>query len=198
MSHCALSRLCLGIICWLDHALSYRFWICWFLLLFVRFMFSILFLISLVVGEKNLISFSLHLAMRCYFPFLAFSSDLGFLPTINMHIIRFFRFSGAGEVCEEILLGQVCFEFPVISYIALFVISVIFLVLFVDWVYVWKNLFFMRLFLCLFVRLMFGMLFLISLVVCKMNLISFSLHVAVRCYFPFLAFSSDLGFFANH
>ena len=34
--------------------------------------------------------------------------------------------SGAGEVYEEILLGQVCFEFPVISYIALFVISVMF------------------------------------------------------------------------
>ena len=51
---------------------------CLFLCLFVRFMFSILFLISLVVGEKNLIYFSLPVAMRCYFPFLAFSSNLGF------------------------------------------------------------------------------------------------------------------------
>ena len=45
---------------------------------------------------------------------------------------------------------------------------------------------------------MFGCLFLISYVMYEKNLISISLHCAIGCYFPFLVFSFDLGFFPFH
>ena len=38
----------------------------------------------------------------------------------------------------------------------------------------------------------------ISFVVYCRNLISFSLHFSMGCYFPFFFFSLDLGFFAKH
>ena len=64
--------------------------------------------------------------------------------------------------------------------------------------YVLENLFEIYWLLCLFASLMFGCSFLISYVMYEKNLISISLHCAIGCYFPFLVFSFDLGFFPFH
>ena len=45
---------------------------------------------------------------------------------------------------------------------------------------------------------MFGFLFMILLVFYEMHFISLSLYFLMGCYFPFLVFSSELGFFAPH
>ena len=58
ISHCSIYLLCLGMICWLDLCIIEFIWNMFILFWFVRLTFHFLFLISFVVGEKSVISFS--------------------------------------------------------------------------------------------------------------------------------------------
>ena len=95
------------------------------------------------------------------------------LPTINMHIAGFFRFLGSRRsvwinTSWASLLRIPCFlQYRLVCYLCYV------WVLFVDLIYALSYRFWICLFLCLFMRFMFGVLFLISFVVCEKRLIYF-------------------------
>ena len=112
ISHCSIYFLCLGMICWLDLCMIEFIWNMLIMFWFVRFTFHFLFLISLIVGEKNVISFS-GLFMWSRLLWQAFLSIW----------LDFSGFSEAREVSEEVLLIKVYFVFLFVCYIAIFIIS---------------------------------------------------------------------------
>ena len=137
--------------------------------------------------------------MGCCFRFLVFSSDMGFIAH------RLYAYKRIFQVSRELEKRMRKFFLDKFTSYSLFCpIGLCLIYLLCLGISFWLHLCGFELILIVLISVfacalhVWFFFFLISFVIYCRNLISFSLHFSIGCYFPFLVFSSDLGFFAQH